>query len=212
MPMRSKTLDVNYELPKLIDRFLEGWLGTLNGGALPCTILAAVATTLFVHFQEQMKFANSGSSIRSTEGKSNTLEAAASTPYGDALLLFAYLSIIVNCGTAITSFFISLVLAETPFRSARVYVDDCERLPPKEGEAFNKALCDHLGWKSWRIFKLSWSLMLFFGIMCIFAELLIYLWIVEPSIGIKIAVSFSSVLILLPVMAFGVGLLYNSAA
>lgn len=215
---KPKQYDVNYELPKLVDRFLQGWLGTLNSGSFASTVLAAVATALFVHVQEQMKFGDSGSSntddnttTQSSQINSNAIASAAFTAKGDALLLFAYLGIIVNCGAAITSFLISSRLLETPFHSALASHRDNDRYPNdgKTDDAFNKLFGRFLGWRSWRFFKVSWSFMLLFGIMCIFAELILYCWIVEPGIGIKIAISLSSFFILLPLMAFGVGLFFS---
>lgn len=195
--------DITYGLPNLVGKFLEGWLGTLNSGSLASTVLASVATALFVHIQEQMKFGDGESG--------NAISAVASTASGDALLMFAYLGIIVNCGAAITSFLISSRLLETPFHSARAYAEsnDQARKDGVSGDTLNTLFREYLRWRSWYLFKLSWSFMLFFGIMCIFAELILYLWIVEPSIGIKIGVSLSSFFILLPLMAFGVGLFYS---
>ncbi|KIM29833.1 hypothetical protein M408DRAFT_328635 [Serendipita vermifera MAFF 305830] len=201
MPTRkSQQFDITYELPNLVDKFLQGWLGTLNSGSFASTVLAAVATALFVHIQEQMKFESS-----------NAISAAASTASGDALLIFAYLGIIVNCGAAITSFLISSRLIETPFHSACAYEQDHDQVPKEglSGDTLNSLFRRYLGWRSWHIFKLSWSFMLFFGIMCIFAELILYLWIVEPSMGVKISVSLSSFFLLLPLLAFSIGLLYS---
>ena len=211
-------------------KFLDGWLDTLNSGSLvvslpvppisqltlpQSSVLAAVATALFVHVQEQMKFPNGLSS----------LSWASDTYSGQALLFFAYLGIVINCGAAITSFLISARLVETPFHSAKSHWGNPDRLP-QEGltdDGPNRFFYRHLGWKPWEFFKYfcelhSWnhSLMrskllagitsLFCGILAIVAEMLLYMWIVEPGVALKVLVTFSALFVLLPLMVFSWGI------
>jgi len=205
MPVPSRTyVDPNYELPKLVDRFVEGWLGTLGGGSLASTVLAAVSASIFVHIQEQMKFPQSPGVV--------LLTSAVSTPRGNALLVFAYLGIIINCNAAITSFFILDKLAETPFTSAKrqhlvkntaLYANDnSSERKVYSADGVNALFVEHSEWKSWRYYKVYWVVAQFLGVICIFIELMLYLWIVESSLGVQVPVTVAVILSLLPLFAF----------
>lgn len=47
---------------------------------------------------------------------------------------------------------------------------------------------------------------LFCGILAIVAEMLLYMWIVEPGVALKVLVTFSALFVLLPLMVFSWGI------
>lgn len=96
--------------------------------------MAAVAASIFVHIQEQMK-------------PGESLDRLISTAKGDVLLIFAYLAIIANCSATVTSFLLSDKLVEAPFYAAH-------KVDPDEHRGnLNKLFDMYMDWSLWAPFK-----------------------------------------------------------
>jgi hypothetical protein len=119
--------------------------------------LASVAAAIFIHVQEQMKFA--GAPDDSTPP--SRLQSATDWPSGTLLLIFAYLAIIANCSATITSFLISDKLTATPFVAAQQDYEKRTKANSKGGltktnlfgDGFDKLLVRYTKWNLWRFFK-----------------------------------------------------------
>ncbi|PVG03796.1 hypothetical protein CPB86DRAFT_810361 [Serendipita vermifera] len=193
MTSQNRELNLTYELPKVVDKLLSGWAQTYSSGTVASTLLASVAAAIFIHIQEQIRFADE------PEGSNppNRLQAAANSPKGNALLIFAYLGIIANCSATITSFLIADKLTEVHFTGAQKDYKDEETKQDKESEQDSSTI--YTGGLH-KLFREDTQFL--FGVLCIFAELMLYLWIVETNFTVKLVISVFSVFGLTPAAIF----------
>lgn len=155
-----------------------------------CSLLSAVATAFFVHIRELVK-----SPLPGPPAATN------------ALLVFAYASILANCTAAIVSFYLANYLLSIPLKIAeKIYnYEDEERSNPR-GALFDY-VTRRINWSEWGISRAYWIFTAFLGFFSVFIELALYGYIFETNPHIRVALGFLTTMGVIPLVIFALNVI-----
>ncbi|KAG8751322.1 hypothetical protein FRC14_007990 [Serendipita sp. 396] len=182
----AKLVDLQIShFPLLAEKWVTGWRDTCNSGTIASALLAAIAGAIFIHIEEKLKPSGVDPALNPESAKAI------------ALLVVAYLAVLCNCTAAVVSFFISDKLIASPL--------DAE-LKPGVTHAHQKdlfvALRQYYMWSYWTLSKYYWLLNLSAGFFCLFAEFVLYAWVFESNLAVKITVAIFSFFGVIPLIVF----------
>ncbi|KAL0952561.1 hypothetical protein HGRIS_006817 [Hohenbuehelia grisea] len=176
------TIQIAYELPRVVESVRNGWIATCQLAALMSTIFAVVATQIFVMSPERLE--------RFQDKNQSTLTA---------FLAFGYLAIILNCGTVLTSFLLVDRLGDLTFSSSTA-----ESGAPDNGQLIVNST-SHLmqlygAGTSWSWMVLQWFISQQAGVFCLLVQITVFIWLHPVSLGVKVITLLAALFAFLPML------------
>ncbi|KZV75932.1 hypothetical protein PENSPDRAFT_661433 [Peniophora sp. CONT] len=100
-----KPVDLTYELPPAVKKLHEGWMGTLQSGAVVSSIIAGVEAQLLVFYNDKGSF--------------GTPDTDPPSVIQVVLEILTYIALVCSVSATITSLLLTDEFGEIPTRSAR---------------------------------------------------------------------------------------------
>ncbi|KIM44953.1 hypothetical protein M413DRAFT_442929 [Hebeloma cylindrosporum] len=180
MVQRSTSLD--YRLPSTVESIQQGWLISCQSSALISGLLALISTVLLVFFKAP-------DNLSTPPKSSNGLVA---------LDVVGFCSVFLNVSACISCFILLDRLGEIPYHAAR---DSNVPLGGKIAVPQHRILRIYGIGALWRWVVWYWLICFIIGASCVFAQLLLYVWLQESKairIALTVLVGFSA----LPMVTF----------
>ncbi|KAL0952567.1 hypothetical protein HGRIS_006823 [Hohenbuehelia grisea] len=164
------TVKLTYELPPVVSSVRKGWLATLRFASFSASLFTLLSLFLFTTIQSR----NIG---LGSDPQSITV-----------LLALAYLGIILNSSTVITSFLLIDRLGDLPYRCSSE-----ESGAPLNGFVLTSSTTQLLklygAGPSWYWVLGHWFVSFLSGILCVSVEILLFAWLHEAATSVKIVVA-----------------------
>ncbi|TDL23926.1 hypothetical protein BD410DRAFT_128406 [Rickenella mellea] len=170
-----------YELPPVVQSILEGWKTSL--------VIAAVVSALF---------ASAECSLLGFITSNDAMKVAHPRVY-NALRIFSYSTLLFSTSATVSSLILVDRYSELAFRASQK-----DNLPRhkyvKHGMDYFLKEYGDIG-PSWNLLRWHWLLSLGLGILCVFLQMLVFVWISDPPV-VRIVTSCVAGFSLLPLLMF----------
>ncbi|KAG8791374.1 hypothetical protein FRC12_009317 [Ceratobasidium sp. 428] len=174
---------VSYDLPATIKSIQTGWQATFQSSSVVSALFAVIESVLLLFFSnlDSEKF------NRDSAG-------------GQALLVFTYLAFFFSISATFSSLLLTDELGEIHVRASQ----RASVLDPLDTMVIHEDTGDLLkrygARRTWKPVMWHWFLMLLSGYLCLFGQLLAYIWIIESK-TVGIAMSCVAGFTLLPLLS-----------
>ncbi|TDL23930.1 hypothetical protein BD410DRAFT_786619 [Rickenella mellea] len=173
-----------YELPPVVQSILEGWKTSLGNAAVVSALFASVESGLL-------------SFITATKANIQPNHPHAY----NALLIFSYSTLLFSSSATVSSLILVDRYSELAFRaSQKDNLPDQKHKYIKQGMDYFLKEYGDIDF-SWNLLRWHWFLSLQLGILCVFLQMLTFVWISDAPV-VKIAISCVTAFSLLPLVMF----------
>ncbi|TFK37687.1 hypothetical protein BDQ12DRAFT_563847, partial [Crucibulum laeve] len=146
----SNNASLSKELPLVVKSLREGWLQTLQSGAVVSALLAATAAQLLGNFKSSLGMDSSASA--------------------EAVLIFCYLSLFFNISATTSTFYLIDRLGELTFLCQDVVEG------PRANKTSSQLLYQYKIGKFWYPIMWFWAFCTLLGISCTLVTIVIFIW------------------------------------